>query len=147
MTATGLGQAKALEAKRATTAIPIVFVVGDDPVRHGLVAGIARPGGNVTGIHFFTAELSGPSGWSCCASWCPQTVRVLVLVNPVEASISETSLRDVDAAARNMGLQAQIFKASTGSEIDAAFVSFARERPQALFVGPGGRSSPPGAFN
>jgi putative ABC transport system substrate-binding protein len=130
-----LGSAAALEAKRATTRTSIIFVVGNDPVRLGLVAGIARPGGNVTGIHFFTAELVAKR-LELLRELVPETERVAVLVNPAEP-ISEPALRDVQAAARSMGLQVQIFKATTAGEINAAFADLARERPQSLFVGPG----------
>ena len=125
----------ALAAKAATTTIPIVFTVGDDPVRLGLVASLARPGGNVTGVNFFSGELAAKR-LELLRELVPAAARVAVLVNPANAATTETTLRDVEAAARAMGLQIQVLNASTSREIDAAFATFARERPDALFVGP-----------
>ena len=131
--ATG-GTASAFAAKAATTTIPIVFVVAEDPVRLGLVASLARPGGNLTGINFFTAELAAKR-LELLRELVPGAARVAVLVNPANAANTETTLRDVEAAARAMGLQIQVLNASTSREIDAAFATFVRERPDALFVG------------
>ena len=108
-----LGSVAALEAKRGDDRDPYCLCRRRHPVRHGLVASLARPGGNVTGINFFTAELVAKR-LELLRELVPETVRVAVLVNPVEP-ISEPALRDVDAAARSMGLQAQIFKASTAA--------------------------------
>ena len=124
----------ALAAKAATTTIPIVFTIGDDPVRLGLVASLARPGGNLTGINFFTGELAAKR-LELLRELVPAATRLAVLVNPANAANAETTLRDVEAAARAMGLQIQILNASTSREIDAAFATFVRERPDALFVG------------
>ena len=123
-----------MAAKAATTTIPIVFIVGEDPVRLGLVASLARPGGNLTGINFFTAELAAKR-LELLRELVPGAARVAVLVNPANAATAETTLRDVEAAARAMGLQIQVLNASTSREIDAAFATFVRERPDALFVG------------
>ena len=131
--ATG-GTPAAFAAKAATTTIPIVFVVGEDPVRLGLVASLARPGGNLTGINFFSAELAAKR-LELLRELVPAATRVAVLVNPANATTTETTLRDVEAAARAMGLQIQVLNASTSREIDAAFATFVRERPDALFVG------------
>ena len=131
--ATG-GTASALAAKAATTTIPIVFIVAEDPVRLGLVASLARPGGNLTGINFFSAELAAKR-LELLRELVPAATRVAVLVNPANAANAETTLRDVEAAARAMGLQIQVLNASTSREIDAAFATFVRERPDALFVG------------
>jgi putative ABC transport system substrate-binding protein len=131
--ATG-GLVSALAAKAATTTIPIVFDVGEDPVRLGLVASLARPGGNLTGINFFTAELAAKR-LELLRELVPAAVRVAVLVNPSNATTTESTLRDVEAAARAVGLQIQIFNASTSREIDAAFATLVREKPDALFVG------------
>jgi len=128
------GPAVALAAKAATTTIPIVFAVAQDPVRLGLVASFARPGGNLTGINFFTAELAAKR-LGLLRELVPTAVRVAVLVNPANATTTESTLKDVEAAAGAMGLQIQIFNASTGREIDAAFATLVRERPDALFVG------------
>jgi ABC-type uncharacterized transport system substrate-binding protein len=131
--ATG-GSHVALAAKAATTTIPIVFILGEDPVRHGLVASLARPGGNATGINFFNIELVAKR-LELLRELVPAATRVAVLVNPADARTTESTLRDVEAAARAMGLQIQVLNASTSGEIDAAFASIVRERPDALFVG------------
>jgi putative tryptophan/tyrosine transport system substrate-binding protein len=124
----------ALAAKAATTTIPIVFDVGDDPVKLGLVASLARPGGNLTGINFRTIELAAKR-LELIRELVPAATRVAVLVNP--RASAETELSDVGAAARPMGLQIRVVNASTSLEIDAAFVEFKREQPHALFVGTG----------
>jgi putative ABC transport system substrate-binding protein len=124
-----------LAAKAATTTIPIVFIAGDDPVRLGLVAGLARPGGNLTGVNFFAGELAAKR-LELLRELVPAT-RVAVLVNPANATITASTLRDVEPAARAMGLQIQVLNADTNREIDAIFATFVRERPDALFVGPG----------
>ena len=131
--ATG-GIHSALAAKAATSTIPIVFNIGDDPVRLGLVASIARPGGNVTGVNNFIYELVAKR-LTLLRELVPSAIRVAVLVNPGNAQ-TETTLRDVEAAARAAGLQIQIAKASTAREIDAAFAALARDRVDALFVPP-----------
>ena len=120
-------------AKAATTTIPIVFNVREDPVRLGLVASLARPGGNLTGINFFTGELVAKR-LELLRELVPAATRIAVLVNPTSPA-AETTLRDVEPAARAMGLQIQVLNASTSREINAAFATFVRERPDALFVG------------
>jgi ABC-type uncharacterized transport system substrate-binding protein len=132
--ATSGGTLSALAAKAATTTIPIVFTVGDDPVRRGLVASLARPGGNLTGITFLAIDLSAKR-LELLRELVPGTARVAVLVNPAEAAVAGTTLRDVETAARGFGLQVQVFRADTADEINAAFESMERERPDALFVG------------
>jgi putative ABC transport system substrate-binding protein len=122
-------------AKAATTTIPIVFAVGEDPVRLGLVASLARPGGNVTGINLFAAEVPA-KGLRLLHDLVPKAVRIAVLVNPANAGTAEPTLRNVQDAAPAIGLQIQILNATTIGEIDAAFASFAREKPDALFVAP-----------
>src|SRR5262245_50372331 len=124
----------ALAAKAATTTIPIVFNVAEDPVRLGLVASLARPGGNLTGINFLNNELAAKR-LELLRELVPGAARVAVLVNPANATTAETALREAQVAARAMGLQIQGLNASTSSEINAAFASLARERPDALFVG------------
>jgi ABC-type uncharacterized transport system substrate-binding protein len=126
--------APALAAKVATTTIPVVFNVSEDPVRLGLVASLARPGGNVTGVNFFSGELAAKR-LELLRELVPAATLVAVLVNPASASNTETTLRDMEVAARAIGLQLQIFNASTNREIDAAFAIIGRERPDALFVG------------
>jgi putative tryptophan/tyrosine transport system substrate-binding protein len=130
--ATG-GLPVALAAKAATTTVPIVFIVSDDPVRLGLVASLARPGGNVTGVNFFNSELSAKQ-LELLHELVPQAARVAVFVNPTQAAIMENVLRNLESAARSMGLQIQVLQASTGREINTAFATIARERPDALFV-------------
>ena len=129
-----IGPPPALAAKAATTTVPIVFAVPDDPVRLGLVASLSRPGSNATGINFFVAELIAKR-LELLRELVPAAVRVAVLVNPDDTQITPLILRDVEAAARSMGLQIQVVRASTSREINAAFASFARERPDALFLG------------
>jgi putative ABC transport system substrate-binding protein len=125
----------ALAAKAATAAIPIVFGVPQDPVQLGLVASLARPGGNATGINFFFTEVIAKR-LRLLHDLVPKAVRVAVLVNPANAPVTESTLRETKEAAQTIGLQIEIFKAATISEIDAAFTTFARARPDALFVGP-----------
>ena len=132
--ATG-GTPSALAAKAATTTIPIVFSVGDDPAKLGLVASLARPGGNATGTNFFVYEL-GAKRLALLRELVPAAARVAVLANPANAALTETMLTDVEAAARDISLQMQIVNASTSREIDAAFAGLARERIDVVFVLP-----------
>ncbi len=127
----------ALAAKAATATIPIVFGVGEDPVRLGLVASLARPGGNATGINIFGQEVTGKR-LRLLHDLVPKAVRIAVLVNPTNASIAEYTIRDVQEATPTIGLQTQTYNASSIGEIDAAFATFVRERPDALFVAPDG---------
>jgi putative ABC transport system substrate-binding protein len=131
------GATSTFAAKAATTTIPIVFSVPADPVRLGLVASLARPGGNLTGINFFGGELAAKR-LELLRELVPGAARVAVLVNPANATNTEATVRDVEAAARAMGLQIQILEASTSPEINTAFATFVRERPDALFVGQDG---------
>jgi len=124
----------ALAAKTATAAIPIVFVAGEDPVKLGLVASLARPGGNLTGINFFSGELTAKR-LELLRELVPAAARVAVLVNPTNAFTTETTLRDIEPAARAMRLQIKVLNASTSREIDTAFATFISERPDAVFVG------------
>ena len=123
----------ALAAKAATTSIPIVFMVAEDPVRLGLVASLARPGNNATGINFYTGELTAKR-LQLLRELVPAATRVAVLINSANVS-TETTLREVESAARGMGLQMRVVRAGTRQEIDAAFEALARERTDALFVG------------
>jgi putative ABC transport system substrate-binding protein len=126
--------ASALAAKAATATIPVVFMVSEDPVRRGLVANLSRPGGNLTGINFFGAELTAKR-LALLRELVPTAARVAVLVNPANPVSTETTVREVETAARATGLQIQVLNASTSGEIDAAFATFVRERPDALLVG------------
>ena len=126
----------ALAAKAAATTISIVFNTGEDPVRLGLVASLARPGGNLTGVNFFAAEL-GAKRLGLLRQLVPGAARVAVLVNPAHASITEATLRDVSTAASAMGLQIRVLNASTSRELDAAFATLARDRLDALLLGSG----------
>jgi putative ABC transport system substrate-binding protein len=101
------GPSQALAAKAAITTIPVVFLVGEDPVRLGLVASLARPGGNLTGINSFSGEVSAKR-LNLLRELVPIATRVAVLVNPVNASDSAMTLRDVQAAAQSMKLQIQV---------------------------------------
>jgi putative tryptophan/tyrosine transport system substrate-binding protein len=127
------GATPALAAKAATGRVPIVFDVGEDPVKLGLVANLARPGGNVTGINFFASEVVAKR-LRLLQEMVPGIVRVAVFVNPGNASVATTTIRDVQEAATTIGLKTQIYNATTIGEINAAFAVFARERPDALFV-------------
>ena len=126
--------AAAFAAKAATTTIPIVFILQEDPVRLGIVANIPRPGGNATGINFLNGEL-GAKRLELLRELLPGAVRVAVLNNPSDAATAETTVREVEAGARAMGLEIEILNASSGNEIHAAFATIARERPDALFLG------------
>ena len=125
------GNYAAQVAKAATTTIPIVFGVGDDPVKLGLVTSLARPGGNLTGINFFANELS-VKRLALLHELVPKAVRIAVLVNPSNPATAGT-LRDTLEAARAIGLQIHVLKASTRSEIEAAFATLVRDRVEALY--------------
>jgi putative ABC transport system substrate-binding protein len=129
--------AAAVAAKAATVTIPIVFGVADDPVKLGLVATLARPGGNATGFNLFLQEVV-EKRLALLHQLVPKAVRVAVLVNPTNTPSTEATLRDVPEAARAIGLQTQILNASTRGEIEAAFATIVRDRADALFVGPDG---------
>jgi putative ABC transport system substrate-binding protein len=128
------GFAVASAAKAATSTIPIIFIVSDDPVRLGLVGSLARPSGNVTGVNFLATELVGKR-LELLRELVPGATRIAVLVNPADAANTEPTLRDVEMSARAIGLQIQVIRASTSREIEAAFATIARERPEAFFVG------------
>jgi putative tryptophan/tyrosine transport system substrate-binding protein len=130
------GPPAAFAAKAATTTIPIVFLVGEDPARLGLVASLARPGRNLTGVNFFNTELAAKR-LELLRELLPTAKRVAVLVNPAEATNTESVVRDAEGAARAIGLQIELFNASTSREVDAAFATIVRVRADALFVGPG----------
>jgi putative tryptophan/tyrosine transport system substrate-binding protein len=127
------GAPAAFAAKAASTIIPILIVVGEDPVRLGLVASLARPGGNVTGINVINSELTAKR-LDLLRELVPGATRIAVLVNPADVTNTDTTLRDVEAAARTIGLQIQVATADTSRDIAAAFESIGRKRPDALLV-------------
>jgi putative ABC transport system substrate-binding protein len=131
--ATG-GISSALAAKTATTTIPIVFLVAEDPVKHRLVASLARPGGNLTGVNLLVAEL-GSKQLGLLHELVPAAVRVGLLVNP-RTPQTELATRDVAAAASAIGLQIDVVEASDSREIEAAFRTLVRNRADALVIGP-----------
>jgi putative ABC transport system substrate-binding protein len=127
------GPPSTFAAKAATTIIPIVFLVGNDPVQLGLATSLSRPGGNLTGINLFNSELAAKR-LELLRDLLPGAVRIAVLVNPADATLSEPQLKEVTAAAQAMGLQIQVHNADTSAEINAAFEAIGRERPDAVFV-------------
>jgi putative ABC transport system substrate-binding protein len=129
--------AGSIAAKAATATIPVVFGVNQDPVKLGLVASLARPGGNATGVNFFNQEPVAKR-LALLHELVPKAVRVALLVNPANTTNAEPASRDVQEAARAIGLEIQIFNANTSREIDAAFAALERERSDALFVAPDG---------
>ena len=133
--ATPGGTPAALAAKAATTTIPIVFGVAENPVKLGLVVNLARPGGNATGVNFFLGEVVAKR-LGLLHDLVPKAVRIAVLVNPANAPTAEATLRDIPEAARAIGLQIQVLNATTTPEIDAAFATIVRDRADALFVAP-----------
>jgi len=128
------GVPSALAAKAATTTIPIIFLVGADPVQLGLAASLSRPDRNLTGIDAFTAQM-GAKRLEVLHDLLPKITRIGVLVNPADADPTEAQLKDIEAAARAMGLQIKVYNADTGAEIDSAFEAMGRDRPDAVVVG------------
>ena len=124
-----------LAAKAATATIPIVFGVGEDPVKLGLVANLARPGGNATGVNFFVGEVVAKR-LGLLRDLMPAAVRIAVMINPGNAALAETTVREVQKAAGALGMQIEVFEASTNREIDAAFAAIVSARTEALFVAP-----------
>jgi putative tryptophan/tyrosine transport system substrate-binding protein len=120
-------------AKAATSTIPILFLVGDDPARLGLVASLARPGGNLTGINIFNAELAAKR-LELLRELVPGAKRVAVLVSPADAALTDPQLKAVNAAAPAMGLQIQVLNTDNSTEVGAAFEAIGRDRPDAIFV-------------
>ena len=125
------GAALPLSVKAATTAIPCVFLVNEDPVKLGLVASLARPDGNLTGVNLVNAELVAKR-LELLRQLVPAAKRIVVLINPRNAAIANTTVKEIIAAARPLGLQIQPVEAATSSEIDAAFANFQRDHPDAL---------------
>jgi putative ABC transport system substrate-binding protein len=131
--ATG-GPAAAFAAQAATNTIPVVFLVGEDPTKLGLVSSLARPSGNLTGINLFANELEAKR-LELLHQLVPRAARIAVLVNPANVKNTEATLQGAEAAARSIGLQIQVLKANTAREIEEAFSTIGQERPDALFVG------------
>jgi putative ABC transport system substrate-binding protein len=127
------GVPSTLAAKAATTTIPIVFVIADDPVRHGLATSLSRPGGNLTGINVFNAEVTAKR-LELLRECVPRLTRVAVLLNSADPN-TEPQLNGATTAARAMGLQIKVFNADTSAEIDVAFAAMGREQPDAILVG------------
>jgi putative ABC transport system substrate-binding protein len=128
------GDEVAVAAKAAAPTTPVVFIASQDPVKLGLVASLARPGGNATGVNFFSGELTAKR-LELLRELLPAATRIAILVNPASSMAAESTLTDAKAAAAAMKLEIQAVNASTRQELDALFASFARERPDALFVG------------
>jgi putative ABC transport system substrate-binding protein len=128
------GPTASFAARAATTTIPIVFLVSNDPVQLGLVASLSRPGGNMTGINILNSELASKR-LELLRDLLPRVGRIALLVNPADASLSETQVKDVNAAARSIGLKIEVHNADTSAEIDAAFEAMGRDRPDAVIVG------------
>ena len=128
-----MGPPAAFAVKATTTTIPQLFIVAEDPVRLGLVASLARPGGNCTGFNLLNSEVV-TKRLELLGALVPGARRIAVLVNPADASNTEPTLRDLEATARAMTLQIQVLNADSNREIDAAFEAMARDRPDALFV-------------
>ena len=135
--ATPAGIPASLAAKAATSTIPIVFGVGDDPVKLGLVANLARPGGNVTGVNFFAAE-AVPKRLGLLRDLVPGAKRIAVIINPSNIATAEATSKEVQKTTGAFGLQMPILNATSRDEIDAAFAAISRERAEALFVAPDG---------
>jgi putative tryptophan/tyrosine transport system substrate-binding protein len=132
--ATPAGSPASIAAKAATSTIPIVFGVANDPVKLGLVSSLARPGGNATGVNFFHQQLVAKR-LGLLLQLVPKAVRVAVLVNPANITSAETAVREVQEVARPIGLQIHLVHASTSQEIDDAFADLGRKQCEALFVG------------
>ncbi len=131
-----LGPPAALAAKQATQTIPIVFASGVDPVQIGLVSSFNKPGGNITGVYFLSSELVAKR-LALLHELVPRARRIAVLVNPSNAEEAAMNTRSVTSAARALGLEIEIFNASTGAEIESAFAALVGWRADALFVGAG----------
>jgi putative ABC transport system substrate-binding protein len=130
-----LGTLPAQAAKAATVTIPIVSMVGEDPVELGLVGSLAKPGGNLTGVSVLTSEVVAKR-LRLLHDLLPNAIRIAVLVDRGNAAITKTTIQDVQKAAPVIGLQTQIINATTVGEINEVFAAFERERPDALFVAP-----------
>ena len=130
----GGGVASALAARTETKSIPVLFIAGEDPVKLGLVTSLAKPDGNLTGVNILATEVVAKR-LELLRELLPKAIRIDVLVDPINATTTESTLRSLEAAGRTMGMQIQVFNASTIREIDAAFAALVNERPDGLFVG------------
>jgi putative tryptophan/tyrosine transport system substrate-binding protein len=130
----GGGVRSGLAAKTETKSIPVLFFVGEDPVKLGLVTSLAKPDGNLTGVNVLATEVVAKR-LELLRELLPKAIRIDALVDPANATTTESVLKSLDAAARRMGMQIQVLNVSTIREIDAAFAALANERPDALFVG------------
>jgi putative ABC transport system substrate-binding protein len=128
------GPAAALAAKSATTTIPVVFLVGEDPAKLGLVSSLARPSANLTGINLFANEMEAKR-LELLHQFVPRATRIAVLVNPADMRNTENTLEKVSAAARARHLEVEVVRAKTADEIDDVFASLRQQRVDALFVG------------
>jgi putative ABC transport system substrate-binding protein len=135
--ATPANTPSSLAAKAATSTIPVVFGVSEDPVSLGLVASLAHPGSNVTGINFFASEIDAKR-LGLMHELLPKAKRVAVLVNPANANTADATVTGLGDAARDLGLELLYFKASTAPEIDAAFAAIVAAKADALFIAPDG---------
>jgi putative tryptophan/tyrosine transport system substrate-binding protein len=127
------GQPSTLAAKAATTTIPIIFVVGSDPVQLGLAASLSRPDRNLTGIDALTAQ-TGAKRLEVLRDLLPHATRIGVVVNPADAG-TDAQLKDIEAAARAMGLPIKVYNADSSAEIDAVFEAMGRDHLDAVVVG------------
>jgi putative ABC transport system substrate-binding protein len=130
----GGGFRPALAAKTETKSIPVLFIVAEDPVKQGLVTSLAKPGGNLTGVNILAAEVVAKR-LEVLRELLPKAIRIDVLVDPINSTTTESTLRGLEAPARTIGMQIQVFNTSTIREIDATFAALVNERPDALFVG------------
>jgi len=130
----GGGVASALVARAETKSIPVLFLVAEDPVKLGLVTSLTKPDGNLTGVNILAAEVVAKR-LELLRELLPKAIRIDALVDPVNATTTESTLKSLEAAARTMGIQIQVLNASTSREIDAAFATLVKEQPDALFVG------------
>ena len=131
------GLQSALAARTETKSIPVLFIAAEDPVKLGLVTSLAKPDGNLTGVNILMSEVVAKR-LELLRELLPKAIRIDALVDPANATTTESTLRGLEAAARTMGVQIRVFNASTIREIDAAFAALANERPDALFVGVSG---------
>jgi putative tryptophan/tyrosine transport system substrate-binding protein len=130
----GGGTRSGLAAKAETKSIPVLFIAGEDPVKLGLVTSLGKPDGNLTGVNFLAIEVVSKR-LELLRELLPKAVRIGVLADAATAATTESTLRGLEAAAPRMGMQIQVYNASTIREIDEAFAALVNERPDALFVG------------